>query len=251
MKAKKIFLSLLAIFSIMISCEDEEFLDRKPNQLSDEYYYSTPEGLEQGINAAYDILQLGESLGRIEFVGIVCSGDALAGGEPGGNDQQPLQFTMKFQINPTNAYCRTYWNTLYIGIYRCNLLIYYLNKSDGIVSEEDKNRLLGEAYFLRALFHFKLQNLFGGVPQLQASFTEKLKGIPYNDHVLTPEEWEPVRPELEYTWGKIEEDFKTASDLLQPRSAVYTNPNFVGKATKGAALAMLAKTYLYQEKWQL
>ncbi len=58
----------------------------------------------------------------------------------------------------------------------------------------------------------------------------------------------PVRPELEYTWSRIEEDFTNAAASL-PEKSEYAAED-LGRATKGAALSMLAKTYLYQEKWQ-
>ena len=64
------------------------------------------------------------------------------------------------------------------------------------------------------------------------------------------EEWKQKRPDLNYTWERIEQDFMKASELLPLRSELYTNPDNVGRATRGAAQAMLAKTFLYQEKWQ-
>jgi hypothetical protein len=96
------------------------------------------------------------------------------------------------------------------------------------------------------LFHFKLQINFGGFPQLQGNFGNGLMGVPYIDKVLLQEEWNQERPTLEYTWGRIEEDFAKAATLLPDR---YTGID-LGRATSGAAKSMLAKTYLYQEKWQ-
>jgi hypothetical protein len=78
---------MLSIFAF-ISCNEEEFLDKRPHTATDNSFYTTESGAEQGINAAYDILQLGESIERCLFAGTVCSGDAMAGGEPGGNDQR-------------------------------------------------------------------------------------------------------------------------------------------------------------------
>ena len=100
------------------------------------------------------------------------------------------------------------------------------------------------------MFHFKLQITFGGFPQLQATFNGQLKGIPFIDHVLSTEEWKQERPDLNYTWERIEQDFMKASEWLPVRSELYTSPDNVGRATRGAAQAMLAKTYLYEEKWQ-
>jgi len=235
---------MLSIFAF-ISCNEEEFLDKRPHTATDNSFYTTESGAEQGINAAYDILQLGESIDRCLFAGTVCSGDAMAGGEPGGNDQPSLQQLMKFTNTPTSTYSLTMWSYLYRGIYRCNLVIGYISEPIEGFDEALRNRILGEAYFLRGYMHFILQVTFGGEPQLQKYFNNQLKGVPFIDHVLLQEEWNATRPELSYTWGKIEEDFITASSLLP----VAHDAANIGRATQGAAKAMLAKTYLYQEKW--
>ncbi|MBN2273521.1 MAG: RagB/SusD family nutrient uptake outer membrane protein [Bacteroidales bacterium] len=248
---KKIFNLLILAPLFFMACNDEEFLDKTPHTPSDYSFYTSEDGALQGLNAAYDVLQRGEHVERVEFSGTVCSGDAMAGGEPGGNDQPSLQEMMRFNTNPANTYCLNYWNALYIGIYRCNLLITYLEDPVDNFSDELRNRIRGEALFLRGLFHFKLQINYGGFPQLQTTFGGQLKGVPFIDHILLMEEWNQSRPELDETWSKIEQDFIDAAGLLPVKSLMITNKDEnVGRATKGSAQAMLAKTYLYQEKWQ-
>ena len=247
---KKIIILIISSF-IILSCNDEEFLDKRPHTPTDLTFYTSEDGAVQGINAAYDILQLGEQVERIELSGTVCSGDAMAGGEPGGNDQPALQEMMRFNTITTNSYCLNYWNAMYRGIYRCNLLLTYLQDPIDGFSDDLRNRIIGEALFLRGLFHFKLQINYGGYPQLQATFNGQLKGVPFIDHILLSEEWNQTRPDLNETWEKIEKDFADAAEYLPERSVLLSVPENVGRATRGAALSMLAKTYLYQEKWQL
>ncbi len=248
---KKIFFPLLGIFIMLSACKDDELLDQVPHNLTDNAYYTSADGATQGINAAYAVLQLGEGVERIELLGTVCSGDALPGGEPGGNDQPNMQEAARFNLASNAIYVNSFWRNMYTGIYRCNILLSYLEKSEEYADfpEDLRNRIKGEAYFLRGLFHFKLQIFFGGYPQLQADFNNQLKGVPYIDHPLLPEEWSQERPTLEYTWSKIEEDFQKASELL-PLKSEY-DASETGRATKGAATAMLAKTYLYQNKFEL
>lgn len=248
---KNIFSLFLISSLFMISCNEEEFLDKKPHTPSDYTFYTSPEGASQGLMAAYDILQLGENVERIEFAGTVCSGDALTGGERGGSDQPSLQEMMRFNTITTNNFCYRYWTALYRGIYRCNLLITYLKEPIEGFDESLRNRILGEAYFLRGLFHFKLQINYGGFTQIQGNFNGGLKGVPFIDKVLLMEEWNQERPTLEETWTKIEGDFIKAAELLPVRSVMYAISDNIGRATKGSAQSMLAKTYLYQEKWQL
>jgi hypothetical protein len=251
MNMKKI-LSLVLISSLVFfSCQDEEYLDKKPHTPTDYAFYTTESGAVQGLNAAYDILQQGEQVERHDFVGTVCSGDALTGGEPGGNDQPPLQELMKFTALVSNTYAANHWATMYRGIYRCNLLLLYLKDPIGGFDDALRMRILGEATFLRGFFHYRLMLKYGGFPQMQATFNNQLKGVPFIDHILLQEEWNQTRPELTYTWERIEQDFTDAAALLKPRSEAYASPENVGRATQGSALAYLAKTYLFQEKWDL
>jgi hypothetical protein len=244
---KKIFIIILVLLGI-ISCDDEKFLTEEPHSVSDASFYKSETGAIQGLNAAYDILQLGENVERIEFLGTVCSGDAMVGGEPGGGDQVPMQQAMRFETAPENLYMANYWQSMYRGIYRANLLIYYLGSPLEDFDETLRTKILGEAYFLRGLFHFKLQIFYGGYPQMQSTFSNQLKGVPYVDRLLSSEEWADIsRPELEVTWTGIEDDFKTAADMLPLRRDVADSDK--GRATKGAAQAMLAKTHLYQNEF--
>src|SRR5512136_500776 len=118
---KKIVISIIMGFIAFTSCNDEDFLQRYPHSPTDQSFYTTVDGATQGLMAAYDVLQLGERVERIEFLGTVCSGDAMAGGQPGGSDQPAMQALMKFLAAPSGVpYIATYWASMYMGIYRCN-----------------------------------------------------------------------------------------------------------------------------------
>jgi hypothetical protein len=246
---KNIVYILLTFLLVLSACNDDELLNQSPHNLTDKALYATVDGATQGLFAAYDILQYGERVERVELLGTVCSGDALPGGEPGGNDQPSMQRAARFAPQNSDQYYDDYWSNLYTGIYRCNLLLSYLEKPEELIDfpEETRNRLMGDALFLRGLFHFKLQIFFGGYPQLQDDFNGQLKGVPFIDHIMPPEEWTQERPAIEETWTKIENDFSAAADLLPLRSQM--DDVELGRATKGAAMAMLAKTYLYQNKF--
>lgn len=248
---KKIVLSIMVGLLAFTACNDEDFLQKYPHSPTDQSFYTTVDGATQGLMAAYDILQLGERVERIEFFGTVCSGDAMAGGQPGGSDQPALQAYMKFQAAPSGVpYILAYWSAMYTGIYRCNILIQYMEDVESLVDfpEETRLQLIGEATFLRGLFHFKLQTKYGGYPQLQGKFNNLLLGVPFIDHVLGSSEWAQTRPTLDETWTNIEEDFQAAADQLKNRDDYSVDHR--GRATKGAAQAMLAKTHLYQNEFQ-
>ncbi len=246
---KIILIQSIIIVALLISCNDEEFLDVRPLVPTDASFYESEEGALQAINAVYDIMQLGEQVQRAEFFGDVCSGDATAGGEPGGQDQPPMQNMMRFLTNSSNQYCLTYWRALYRGIYRCNMITSKLEKKS--IDEFDdslRERIVGEAKFMRALYLFKLQVMYGGMPQLQDDFDGKLLGIPTFDAPLQPSEYRQERPAMDFTYKQIEEDLQDAA-LLLPEKSEYLDED-LGRATRGAALALLTKVYIYQEKWQ-
>jgi hypothetical protein len=108
-----------------------------------------------------------------------------------------------------------------------------LAKVPGITMvDSTKSRILAEARFLRAWYYFNLVIIFGDVPVI----LEPLNG----DQLQITQS--PVKTIYE---SVIEPDLKLAIPVLP---SLYTGTN-VGRATSGAAMALLAKTYLYQAKW--
>jgi hypothetical protein len=108
------------------------------------------------------------------------------------------------------------------------------------IDEALKNRLIGEVRFLRALYYFDLVRCFGGVPlvtsRININDTETINDVVFN------------RRSKDETYAQIEADLLDAIERLPLKSQYSTND--LGRASKGAAQALLAKTYLYQNKWQ-
>lgn len=101
----------------------------------------------------------------------------------------------------------------------------------------EKNRLLGESYFLRAFYYFDLVTNFGGVPLLikpLESFNEAYEIA--------------VRATADEVWQQINEDLASARTLLP--DAKYAHPTEKWRVSKGAVIAMQAKTALFNENWQ-
>jgi hypothetical protein len=250
---KKIVLIITMGLTFFVACNDEDLLDKTPHSPSDNSFYITMSGATQGLMAAYSVMQLGESVEKIDIGITSCTGDAMVGGEPGGTDEMDLQNMMRFSTTPSTGRLGSFWNSFYMGIYRCNLLLSYLEKKDKLLdfpkgNDDLINQLKGEVLFLRGFYHFRLQVIFGGYPQLQPVFNGELKGVPFIDKVLSnTADWIQKRPPLDTTWSRIAQDFLQASKLLKNRNEYP--PEYLGRATKGAALAMLGKTYLFQDKF--
>jgi starch-binding outer membrane protein, SusD/RagB family len=134
-------------------------------------------------------------------------------------------------ITPGNdARFMSCWNANYRGIGRTNN---FLDNIDRVTMTESlKQRFKGEAYFLRALFYSNLVNYYGGVPLiLESPNFAKQANLPRNKR--------------EEVVSQVLADLDNAASAL-PLS--YSGPD-IGRATKGAALALKAKVLLYENRW--
>lgn len=138
------------------------------------------------------------------------------------------------------------WEYYYLGIKDVN---YFLEHIDDVPAETEQNQqwkdeLKGQGYFLRAYFYHMLYSLYGRVVLIS------------NTHELDSEFTE-TRADLDDVANYIVSQCDSAAALLP---AVYTAADDLGRATKGAALALKGRTLLYMasplfgnpsaEKWQ-
>lgn len=120
------------------------------------------------------------------------------------------------------------WNACYTGIGRANVVLANLDKVP--MADALKERLKGEAYFLRAYFYSSLVNYFGGVPLiLDAPDFATQASLPRNTR--------------EDVIKQVLTDLNNAASVL-PLS--YDAP---GRATRGAAIALKARVLLYEGRW--
>ncbi|MBR2486938.1 MAG: RagB/SusD family nutrient uptake outer membrane protein, partial [Paludibacteraceae bacterium] len=133
-----------------------------------------------------------------------------------------------------NTLLLDFYRAQYQGIGRCNLAIKYVSNmeigTDSIFTPTMKDRLLGEAHFLRAYYYFRLVRVFAGVPIT-------------TDVIDDSERWGIDRSSVEQVYALILDDLTKANSMLQLRSAMKAED--LGRATKGAAQAMLLKVNLY------
>lgn len=160
-----------------------------------------------------------------------------------GNDAEknfPLQGGLlefpNYTHTPNNSELNPVFNSCYKMIFRTNFVIDQIAKWETTVESEValKTRITGEAQFLKSLAYFWLVNLFGDVP-----LKDKIE-----DHYIFQSERTPK----DQIWTAIENNLKSAIEKL-PVS--YANAGDYGRVTKGAAVALLGKVYLYQKKYPL
>src|SRR5262245_60890256 len=157
---KKIY-TIIFSFSLIIISSCSDFLEEDlKGTYSNSTFYKTQAHAFLAVNAIYNIASFVSTDNVLWVFGDVVSDDAVKGGSAG--DQNEIQFLDDFDYSRNNGYLEKYWRYYYEGISRANYLLYY---GPNIVMDETlKQRILGEAKFLRAYFYFNLVNTFGEIP---------------------------------------------------------------------------------------
>jgi starch-binding outer membrane protein, SusD/RagB family len=217
------------VFVLILSGSCADFLDEElQGTYSNATFYKTEAHAYLAIAGVYNTASFVSTDNKLWVIGDVASDDATKGG--GAGDLSDIQFIDEFTQSRSNGVLDRLWKRYYEGISRANYLLYY---GPGIAMDADlRNRILGEAKFLRAYFYFNLVNIFGEIP---------LKLNP----PLNEAEINKPKSSVASVYEQIENDLTESVTVLEES---YTGAD-VGRATKGAALGLLAKTYLYQQKW--
>ncbi|MEQ6118396.1 RagB/SusD family nutrient uptake outer membrane protein [Reichenbachiella sp. MALMAid0571] len=185
-------------------------------------FLTTPEEAEAAITYAYDALTFLEYSRTVFYLGDLPS-ETLQPKEDQGGGAQELNF-WKTETFSNNANLNNFFKYAYIAINRANLLIEKVPQAS--FDEDDQNKYLGEAYFLRAWNYFNLVRNFGLVP-LQKGLVSSIE-----------ETSSPRASNLDEVYDLILGDVRKAAELLTINQAT-------GRADKVAAQALAAKAYLY------
>ncbi|HEX2394406.1 MAG TPA: RagB/SusD family nutrient uptake outer membrane protein [Bacteroidales bacterium] len=229
MKTIRNFL-LLLIF--LTGCNEDKLLLENPNAYSEEEYFTNAEQCVQAVNAAYAGFYF-QGLFAREYYFIF----DLLGNE--AEQAPPLQGALSefanYTYGPANEHINRLWRSYYRIILRANLVFDKVGKWVPSTEHDQylRERLLGEAAFLRAWSYFELVTLFGRVP-VKDSWEDR---------------YEFTSPRADSTgqvWKLVEKDLLQAIESL-PVS--YDNYD-IGRATSGAALALLGKMHLFRHNWE-
>lgn len=224
---------LLYASAIALTCSCVDFLDRTPLvDLSAENYYSSEDELNAAVMGTYSVLQQETfQIGHFLILGDACSDDA----DLGNSRSEAYSWLggaaiscQDFSLLPNNSQAGGLWNQAWTIVNDATQIIDRASGSD----IPNAKIYVGEAQFLRAFAYFCLVTQYGAMPVV--------------DHILSYEEYYMPRNTLEETWTHIENDLKAAAGNL-PDSWDSTNE---GRVTKGSAMSMLARAYIYQSKWQ-
>lgn len=219
----KIMISACLMAAMFASCE---FLDETPSAILTPDQVKTD--YEGALTAAYSMLGNDhyDSPFSLWPYGTVRSDDAYKGGSGSGDIGAFHFFETSSNIPTTLGETDVLWYNCYVAISRANTAINTIRLADDF---DGKNARIAEARFLRGHFYFLLKILFKNIPYIDET-------IPVADYGTVSN----VALSNDALWQKIAEDFKFAEENLPPAQQE------VGRATKYAAAAYLAKVYLYK-----
>ena len=235
MKRYILGLSMAAMTLSFTGCAD--FLEEplRGQQDLNEYFKNEDECAQQ-ITGCYQSLAFDDwwQIYKFYLAADMCTDDMWMGNttqDPG--EYRDLAHYTGNTYNAGNC-CQNFWQYRYKGILRCNVAI---ERIPGVSFENDnlKKRYIAEAKMLRAFQYFDLIRNFGGIPLVMG--------------VKLPSEVQGIqRSSIADSYAVVEQDLLDAINDL-PKRSEYSSKD-LGRATKGAAQGLLAKVYLYQEKYE-
>ena len=231
-------IKLLGISSLLFfstGCK-ESFLDEAPHKASivESQYFTTVEQCNSSTQVAYAFIDWTGNNWWQTLNWRHLSGDAASDDAWTGNTYQSTHASYnavaEYTIDPGNDRNEGHWIQLYKGIGIFNSTIASIERAP--IDENSKKLFIAELKFLRAWCYFDLVRNWGGVPIV-------LKINSPTDHV--------PRSSAVEVYAQIINDLKEAAAVLPKRSQYTAAEKF--RASQGAALTLLAKTYLQIEDW--
>jgi hypothetical protein len=222
-RKRNIYLLIAAIIlcaATIVACNKKlDVLDE--NNPTTESYFKTATELQNGVNAIYSTLRSGNLVGREWFFTHDMRGSETA---PGGSqlEQPRAELLKQASPSPSNSVMTSVWTGCYQMINRANLVISKAPDVNDNVSLRDE--LVGEAEFLRAWAYFELVSQWGDVPL-------------YTEPVTSPTDFKAKSPAADI--------YKLiVSDLTDAASKLPDEPSQPGRATRGAANALLGRVQM-------
>ncbi|WP_335965794.1 RagB/SusD family nutrient uptake outer membrane protein [Galbibacter sp. PAP.153] len=230
MNTIKLIVALFSIGLLFNSCDTDGLELENPTELSPETYFENENQVKSAVNAVYANLQTIGMYSRNYYYIM----DNMAHDNEGNPQLEAnKRLFLNFSFDASSELVNQLWDSSFRGINKANFVIGNEEKINAIpasfLSQTQKNKYIGEAKFLRALYYFNLVSRYGGVP-LITTIPENGQGIP--------------RSSIDDVYAQIITDLQDASQTLLSKDVEES-----GRATKGAAYALLGKVYLYRENY--
>ena len=226
------FLLVLSLLPLLHGCKKSSLNIQSQAAYSYDTYFNSSDALNQATVATYAVL-LHEGLWSREYYFIF---DLLGyDAKKTTNLQGDLAQLASYQFGSNQTQIGELWASLYRMIFRANVVIDRANAWNPTAAADQANvkQYVAEVKFLRAYAYFNIVSLWGDAPLITSY-----------DSIVTNNY--PSRAPAANIWAFVEQDLTAASTDLP---TTYNAATDLGRATKGAATALLGKVYLYEKKW--
>jgi hypothetical protein len=227
MKRIKYILSITVLLTLGTACTEDFVTLDNPNAFGSSSFWKTGDDALAGVNAVYNTLYYDGLYMRLYLWIMDVRADDFRNTSPWW-----ITAVSVYQTSPDNPCYYTSWQHLYTGIWRANQV---LDNVPGIDMDETlKARIIAEAKFLRALYYFHLVIIYKNVPLITTS-------------PIDASEYYPSQTPVADVWAQIIQDFTDAKTVL-PKKEDYASED-LGRATKAAAAGYLAKSLMWNQRW--
>ncbi|MDA3890456.1 MAG: RagB/SusD family nutrient uptake outer membrane protein [Salinivirgaceae bacterium] len=243
MNAKKY--SIVALVILMLASCTDEMLTLKPlGSDTTEAYYVNFENLDATATSAYAMLATRDVYDVTYSLGYQCAADDVEIGGENVNDWPQYQRIDRLTHTATESSIHRAWAYPYKGLRMINTVLPRIDDIKALEVEKAKSADAAEAivelidlraaemHFLSAFYHFTLLQLYGGVPIV--------------NYLMDPEQFGVPRNSIAEVLHFIQDELRLAIPLLLEKSELGSN---VGRASKGAAKALMAKVLLYESSY--
>lgn len=222
---------VLAVVLFAFGCGDSFLQKKDKNSVNTDTFYDTEEQALASVNAAYALTQSHGMWGRSFFFLLDFAGQEVG---PTSNTQSPPFELLDHTYSAEgNTHVNQPWTNIYDMISKTNSTIENVGEmDDSSISPNLRDRIIAEAKFLRALGYFYINAIYGGGP---------LRTVENQQELHLP------RADPSDIWAQVESDLSDAASVLPERGG-YDDAD-EGRATSGAAYALLGKAHLYQEEF--
>ncbi|WP_411029282.1 RagB/SusD family nutrient uptake outer membrane protein [Spongiimicrobium sp. 3-5] len=231
MKKNSYLILIFLVMGLLSSCSDDFVEVPNKEDLSESSFWKTDQHALQALTATYAAMHSATGSKWAFFEEIYTAKTYRADDVTNNTAETYSRATASFNNTTEESGPFNIWQACYTGIGRANQVIQNVPEIEA-VSEADRNVIVAEAKFLRALNYFWLVTAFENVPLVTTFDTN-------------PENLFPAQAAPAEIWAQIETDLKEAEgNMLASHSSEW-----IGRATTGSAKALLGKVYLFQEKW--
>lgn len=229
---------LVLILQVFGSCSEDRLELTNPNQVTATTFWSTEDDIASGVVACYDILSSVYMHGHYMNMLLDLVSDES---RPNWNKSNEWPILALFVGDANQNTHLMVWFACYMGIFRCNQVLGHI---DNVAMSDDARKIYkGQVYFLRAYYYYYLVTLWRHVPLI----TTQLET--FDDY------FNEQAPEID-VYNQVVADLLMAKDYLPWE---YSDGDASkGRATKGAAIGFLGKTYMLRachlnesDKWAL